>query len=263
MEVVKIYILLDENQQIRYVGKTNQSLDKRLIQHIFEGRNNNKTKKERWINSLLKKEKTPTIDLIDEVYIDEWSFWEKYWISQIKSWGFNLTNGTDGGDEGGYMLGYNHTVETKKKMSETKKGKIPYNIDLINEYTSKKKKEVISINDNNQIIGRYASLNEAVKNNQGLSIHRAIKNKLKAGRYFWSYSENYCKNEFQNTINIYNSKIKKQEPKKIIQKDLEGNIIKIWSSIKEIQKSGINVTSVLYNKRKTARGYMWEFLPNY
>ena len=101
MEVVKIYILLDENQQIRYVGKTNQSLDKRLIQHIFEGRNNNKTKKERWINSLLKKEKTPTIDLIDEVYIDEWSFWEKYWISQIKSWGFNLTNGTDGGDEGG------------------------------------------------------------------------------------------------------------------------------------------------------------------
>ena len=65
MEVVKIYILLDENQQIRYVGKTNQSLDKRLIQHIFEGRNNNKTKKERWINSLLKKEKTPTITLID------------------------------------------------------------------------------------------------------------------------------------------------------------------------------------------------------
>ena len=84
MEVVKIYILLDENQQIRYVGKTNQSLDKRLIQHIFEGRNNNKTKKERWINSLLKKEKTPTIDLIDEVYIDEWSFWEKYWISHTK-----------------------------------------------------------------------------------------------------------------------------------------------------------------------------------
>lgn len=263
MKTVKIYILLDENQQIKYVGKTNQSLDKRLIQHLFEGRNNNKTKKERWINSLLKKEKVPTIDLIDEVHVDEWSFWEKYWISQVRSWGFNLTNGTKGGDEGGYMLGHNHTNESKKKMSETKKGKIPSNIGLINEYVSKKKKEVISINDNNQIVGRYTSLNEAVKNNQGLCIYRAIKNKLKAGRYFWSYSENYCKNEFQNTINIYNSKIKKQEPKKIIQKDLEGNIVKIWPSIKQIQKNGINVTSVLYNKRKTARGYKWEFLPNY
>lgn len=142
MKTVKIYILLDENQQIKYVGKTNQSLDKRLIQHLFEGRNNNKTKKERWINSLLKKEKVPTIDLIDEVHTEEWSFWEKYWISQVKSWGFNLTNGTEGGDEGGYMLGHNHTNESKKKMSETKKGKIPSNVDLIHEYTTKKERKL-------------------------------------------------------------------------------------------------------------------------
>jgi len=34
---------------------------------------------------------------LDEVPEDEWKFWEIYWISQVKQWGFDLTNGNNGG----------------------------------------------------------------------------------------------------------------------------------------------------------------------
>lgn len=40
----------------------------------------------------------PIIEIIDEVPVSEWEFWEIYWISQFKTWGFDLTNGTEGGD---------------------------------------------------------------------------------------------------------------------------------------------------------------------
>lgn len=45
---------------------------------------------------------------------------EKYWIAQFKSWGFNLANMTDGGDG---ISGWKHSESSKKKMSESKKGR--------------------------------------------------------------------------------------------------------------------------------------------
>ena len=51
---------------------------------------------------------------------NEVDFWEMHYISLYKSWGFDLKNGTIGGEGG---TGLKHTEETKMKMSLMRKGK--------------------------------------------------------------------------------------------------------------------------------------------
>jgi hypothetical protein len=65
----------------------------------------------------------PIEEVIDEVPIEEWQFWEQHYISLYKSWGFNLVNWTIGG-EGGGMKGKKHSAETRRKQSESRKGYI-------------------------------------------------------------------------------------------------------------------------------------------
>lgn len=45
-------------------------------------------------------------------------FWEQYWISQFKTWGFNLTNTSPGG----YNNNYKRTDKTRQKMRISKLG---------------------------------------------------------------------------------------------------------------------------------------------
>ena len=84
-----------DSLQVRYVGKSNNP-QKRYFKHCVISKI--KTHKNHWINKLLSENKKPILDVIDEVPIDNWIFWERYWIAQFRAWGFNLTNLTDGGD---------------------------------------------------------------------------------------------------------------------------------------------------------------------
>ena len=95
---VKIYGLYDptdNTESIRYVGKTIQSLGKRLQGHIDESiKNNPSTYKKNWINSLLSRNIRPKIKLIEICNESNWEEKERYWISNIQ----NLTNLTAGGE---------------------------------------------------------------------------------------------------------------------------------------------------------------------
>ena len=53
--------------------------------------------------------------IIDEV--EDWKFWESYWIEQFKQWGFKLENKNNGG--GGPS---NYTEEQKQKMRKPRPG---------------------------------------------------------------------------------------------------------------------------------------------
>lgn len=114
-DLTYIYTLNDPyNDEIRYVGKTD-NLCKRLNEHIRKS-NLSKTHKNNWIQHLLKNGKTPTIEILDIVPKNEWTFWEIYWIDLLKSWNINLTNiayGGIGGDSG---------EVTRMKISEKLKG---------------------------------------------------------------------------------------------------------------------------------------------
>ena len=109
-----IYTLSDpKTNEIRYIGKTND-LDYRLKKHINESKNK-RTHKEKWIDSIILKGLSPIIEILDIVDETEWCFYETYWISQFKTWGFNLTNGTSGGEGSDGFKGKNHSNETKEK----------------------------------------------------------------------------------------------------------------------------------------------------
>jgi transposase len=113
---VFIYTLEDKNGNIRYVGKTN-NLKIRYSSHIRLSKKEN-THKSCWIKSLLKNDEYPIMNILDEVDVNEWEWWEIYWISQIKTWGFSLTNIESGGNGPNRI-----SEETRKKLSNSHIGK--------------------------------------------------------------------------------------------------------------------------------------------
>jgi hypothetical protein len=120
--MVNIYTLSDpKTGEIRYIGQTTRKLIDRWYDHCSEYKLARETNHKRnWIVSLKKQELRPKIEILDIVEESNWIFWEQYWISQFKSWGYNLTNLSDGGEGnlgGTGCLGYRHTEEAKANIS--------------------------------------------------------------------------------------------------------------------------------------------------
>lgn len=103
-------------EEIRYIGKTCQTLQIRLWNHKSSKGNNHRCK---WIQSLLKQGLAPTIRAV-EVVEGNGSEEEIYWIGQFKAWGFRLVNATDGGEG---CLGIIRTQEWKDNIGKGNKGK--------------------------------------------------------------------------------------------------------------------------------------------
>ena len=196
MKTTFIYILIDpQTNQVRYVGKSNKPNDRYRV-HLTK--NNKKSYKTNWIQSLLKKNLKPILETIDEVPIENWQFWETYWISQFKSWGFNLTNSTIGGDGCTFtnltsfnsnhnpwnkgITGYSTSKkgkplqkETKEKISNTLKSK-----------PSKKKRKVKQLDMNRNLIKEFSSITEAKLKTGIKGINNVLTGRAKkAGGYLW------------------------------------------------------------------------------
>lgn len=138
VDLTYIYSLEYPKGNIRYIGKADD-LKSRLKGHLekLEGTSH----KNSWIKGLLNKGEKPIISEIDKVPNDEWQFWESHYIFLFRSWGFDLTNLTFGGD--GLS---NPTQEVRDKISESLKeayqnglepwnkgietGHVPWNKDL-------------------------------------------------------------------------------------------------------------------------------------
>lgn len=100
IKTVNIYYLHKGDNIPFYIGKTKDSLNKRIYRHrVLFGSDT-------------------LIENIDKVSISDWKFWESHYISLFESWGFNLKNQNKGG--GG--LPY-HSQETKLKISNSWKSK--------------------------------------------------------------------------------------------------------------------------------------------
>lgn len=128
---VKIYTLSDPiKRDVRYVGKTIESLNDRLKRHL---RDHYKTRKSMWIRSLRNKGLTPVIELIEEVEDCDWENEEKFYISYFRFLGFNLTNHSEGG-RGGKL--YYEYVKKGRKTSSFKQ--LSINGNLIRKWNSHK-----------------------------------------------------------------------------------------------------------------------------
>jgi hypothetical protein len=116
-ESVVIYVLIDpRDQQIRYVGQTQQSLARRLADHCRTDRPDT-SHKGRWVARLLRLGLRPSIQVVQTVDQRSWPAAERYWIGYYRSIGCSLTNGTEGGDGGNRP-----TPAARAKLSAAKRG---------------------------------------------------------------------------------------------------------------------------------------------
>lgn len=123
--MIKIYTLQSTSNlnQITYVGKTTQSLKRRLSQHLCDARKAKKNyytknKNYNWINTEIENGYEIIILELDELDVnnsDDWEWLEQYWISQIKTWGFNINNLTDGGDGNKNQVFSKESIEKRAK----------------------------------------------------------------------------------------------------------------------------------------------------
>lgn len=108
----KIYKLIDpKTNEIRYIGRTVQTLTNRLKKHL---KANDKSYRVNWIKSLANEGLTPLIELICETNtFEDCCELEQFYIKKYKNIGCNLINMTDGGDG---SIGFKHSEETIKKL---------------------------------------------------------------------------------------------------------------------------------------------------
>lgn len=252
---VFIYALIDPlDNDIRYIGKTN-NVKRRLMRHIQDSKFLD-SYKDRWVRFLKKEGRNPEIIIIDEVLVNDWVISEQYWISQFKSWGFKLTNGTDGGDQPPSNIGRKHREESKIKMSKSKIGKpIPW----LN--TGLERSEEHKLNLSNSLKGRISEKkNKCYIEIYGEENGLALKNKLSNSHKGIQSGENHPMYGKHHT-NETKEKLTKHFSKKVIQLSLNGEIVKVWDSIKSAKEElKINhISSCCSGKLKTCGGYKWKY----
>ena len=91
-----IYALVDVvTLQVRYIGKTKKSIEKRLVEHLISARGNKQSHKVNWIR---KCKGRIVVQLIEEVSSTKLDQAEQKWIKYYRDRGYPLTNETDGGE---------------------------------------------------------------------------------------------------------------------------------------------------------------------
>jgi len=172
--MTKIYKLIDpETNDIKYIGKTKESLKKRLSGHITKAKKSRISHVSCWIYSLLEKNKKPLIELIEEC--ENWIEREQYFISIYP----NLCNHSIGGESG--TLGYKMSLEHKEKISNSLKGKSRTEITKLKISNSHKGK-ILSDSTKEKIkqcnIGKKLSMETRIKKSKYLILQFSRENEL-------------------------------------------------------------------------------------
>ena len=89
-----------------------------------------------------------------------------------------------------------------------------------------------------------------LKGTKTLNIARAIKTKGQAGGFMWSYDK-------VEKLDIYN---KINKPRKVGQYTLNGELVKIYNSVRECKRDFCGCVHVLKGTRKKAGGYIFKYI---
>ena len=189
MSIGRIYKITNKKNGLMYIGCTVYSLDKRFYEHIY--RSQIFEYKSKLYNSIRKYGKQSfEIDLICECEIENMHMCEIKYIEMYDTYtnGLNSTRGGEG------CLGYEHTDETKEKISNilkngaSHKGKTYEQLYGDNSFDEKSKRslsvklgwETISDEDKQKRVNK---VKEKIRKNckYGIDLISDIKNKFKEG----------------------------------------------------------------------------------
>lgn len=237
---VRIYGLSDPlTKEVMYVGKTLQTLKRRLSCHIHCAKYD-KTPRDLWIFNLIKKNLKPQIFLIEDIDESIWREKEVYWISYYRNINPELTNLSDGGAG---PTGLKRCEENLRNISEAKS------------------KPIYQINKELEIVNEFPSRKIAIEKTKIKSIGNATRNSAvrSAGGFIWVYKSDY--EDFKNS-NKSNFK-KPTLNKKINMYDKNNNLLKSWESPK-IAAKDMNfdykcICKAARGFRKTYRKYIWKY----
>lgn len=253
---IKIYKLIDPiTDEVRYIGKTIQTLNNRLRRHVYDANRltENKSHKNNWIRLLLKKNLKPKIELIEEnIDIDKWGEVEIMYIKKFRGLGYDLTNNTNGGEGShGVIL----SEETKKKISEANKGRVVS--ESIKKYLSDLHKGKKLSEETKK------KISQSKKGKKLSDKHKKKLSLINSGELNNFYGKTHDK-----ITRDKMSKIKKNKPsnraKKVKQLDIYDNVIKIWNSSmeagRELNISNKGIWKVCKGIKKTYKGYKWQYV---
>lgn len=113
-----IYLIRNGVNNMCYIGQTVKDANCRLREHIGDANSN---RKKYTIHCAIRKhgKENFSLEILETVTADLLNEREEYWISHYDTYksGYNETKG------GGGIRGWHHSEETKKKMSESQKGR--------------------------------------------------------------------------------------------------------------------------------------------
>lgn len=282
MEKYYVYAYLDESLKIEekycgiyfeyrpiYIGK---GKNKRLYDH-FNDRKRFKSMFYNKLNKMIDNSETPLVIKLKEFDIEEDALsFEKQLISEIKNIknGGYLYNTTDGGVG---CSGYKHSDETKNLM-RLRSIERKYHLRFLNQN-----------GEDHPFFGKKHN----VETRRKMSIKRRLRVTTDETRKKMSESQKgkVLSEEHKDKIRISNlGKIVSEETKEkqsiskigkptwnkglikdiILQIDMEGNVVREWDSLIELEESGYqksNVINVCVGKRKSHKGFIWIYKNNY
>lgn len=272
-----IYTLSDPStMEIRYVGQTNdpkRRFNDHISSSINESSDSYETYKARWIRKVISNNLLPIMNIIDTCdSIEESNRLERDYVDRFTTEGVKLTN-SHVNDVTEFSL------QTREKISNAKK--------------RKKLEEIVGLEKSIELKAYYSEktrLNNPNKSNDPL-VREKISNTLK--EYFedkenhWAYglkmtdehNEKLRLAKLNNPKNVGNRKPRTEEQKEkirnsikgkkvnrsqIIQYDLEMNIIKIWKSLREIERtdsslSRSQIAKCCKEEKNSYAGFIWKY----
>lgn len=95
----QIYALMDpRTEEIRYIGKTSQTLRHRRMKHLTDARRRKGTYLLHWLRQLQNEGLEPDMLLLGTCAESRWREVERAWIAYGRAQGWPLTNSTEGGE---------------------------------------------------------------------------------------------------------------------------------------------------------------------
>lgn len=265
---ITIYTLASsaDPNNIRYVGKTRQTIKRRLQGHICcakkalekgcsTNHNYNWINKELQLGNTIIIEEVESLDFLEN---ESWDWFEKYWIAQFKIWGFKLTNIREGGEDNyvptptkeviekraSKIIGKPRSLEVKEKISKELSG-IEKSEEIISKIkdsvTKKQGRPVLQLDKTSKkVIKEWESGSEAARvlHLDKSNLNACCKGKKKScGGYIWEY-------KYPDVI----------PERRIVQLNAQGEFIKIFKNSAEVETIlGINsnlVNNVCKGKQK-------------
>lgn len=243
MKTKFIYCLIcPKTNVIKYIGKSKNPI-KRFRSHLSKNNLLESTKKNNWLVSLLRENLIPIMEIIDEVSEKEIDYWERFYIQLFRSWGFELLNGTEGGD------GYDWTGRKHSDYSKFK-----------NKINSPSRKSIAQFDLNGNLIGEYLSLREAgqITGINKSHISRVCRGIQKtSGGYIWKFIDRINvngENHIRDRVLDFEIKCKFSTLKKVSVYKLDGELVEICKSVNDASEK-FNCHRILVKKCCEEKGY--------